>query len=465
MQDSSIVAQRKLDGFIYGFYALKNPFKSHYDSIKKAGEWGFKIPDEKKRMIEKVKSIDEIISFIDHWNIERKKLDFEIDGVVIKVNDYHQQEELGFTAKAPRWAIAYKFKAEQVSTTLESVSYQVGRTGAITPVANLKAVHLAGTTVRRASLHNADQIERLDLHIGDEVYVEKGGEIIPKIVGVDLTKRDPTAQKIAFIHNCPECGTELVRKEGEAQHYCPNDVGCPPQITGKIDHFISRKAMNIDGLGAETIEQFYKAGLVQTISDLYHLSKEAILPLERMAERSAENIINGIEASKEIPFQRVLYALGIRYVGETVAKKLAVHFKNIDALMNASFEQLIEVDEIGERIAESVIQYFGVEEHLNMIAELKKSGLNFSVIEEEREGPQPFEGLKFVVSGVFSQFSRDELKATIERNGGTISSGISKNTNYLVAGDKMGPSKLAKAEKLGVKLVSEDEFIRMIEAK
>lgn len=465
MQDSSIVAQRNLDGFIYGFYASKNPFKSHYESIKKAGEWGFKIPDEKKRMIEKVKSIDEIISFIDHWNVARKNLDFEIDGVVIKVNDYHQQEELGFTAKAPRWAIAYKFKAEQVSTKLESVSYQVGRTGAITPVANLKAVHLAGTTVRRASLHNADQIERLDLHIGDEVFVEKGGEIIPKIVGVDLSKRSETASKIKFIDHCPECNTLLQRKEGEAQHYCPNDVGCPPQITGKIDHFISRKAMNIDGLGAETVEQFYKAGLVRNISDLYHLSIDDILPLDRMAERSAENIINGIEASKEIPFQRVLYALGIRYVGETVAKKLAMHFKNIDALMNASFEQLIDVEEIGERIAESVIQFFTIEEHLNMIAELKKSGLQFAIVEEEREGPQVLEGLKFVVSGVFSQFSRDELKATIERNGGKISSGISKNTDYLVAGDKMGPSKLAKAEKLGVKLVSEDEFIRMIEVK
>jgi DNA ligase (NAD+) len=465
MQDSSIVAQRNLDGFIYGFYASKNPFKSHYESILKAGEWGFKIPDEKKRMIEKVKSIDEIISFIDHWNVARENLDFEIDGVVIKVNDYHQQEELGFTAKAPRWAIAYKFKAEQVSTKLESVSYQVGRTGAITPVANLKAVHLGGTTVKRASLHNADQIERLGLHLGDEVYVEKGGEIIPKIVGIDLTKRKSNAEPIQFIHNCPECGTELQRKEGEAQHYCPNDISCPPQITGKLDHFISRKAMNIDGLGGETVEQFFKAGLLTNIADLYNLTKEEILPLERMAERSADNIIQGIEASKEIPFQRVLYALGIRYVGETVAKKLANHFKNIDNLQRASFEDLIAVDEIGDRIAESLLNYFSIEDHKSLITRLKEKGLQFEIVEKERVGPQHLEGLKMVVSGVFKKFSRDELKATIEQNGGINSSGISKNTDYLVAGDKMGPAKLQKAEKLGLKIISEDEFIRMIEAK
>lgn len=464
MLDSSIVAQRNLDGFIYGFYSLKNPFESHFQSIMKAAEWGFKVPDVKKRMIEKATTIDEIISFIDYWNVQRKKLDFEIDGIVIKVNNYHQQEELGFTAKSPRWAIAYKFKAEQVSTKLESVSYQVGRTGAVTPVANLTAVHLAGTTVKRASLHNADQINRLDLHIGDEVYVEKGGEIIPKIVGVDLSKRDENAVKIEFIHQCPECDTTLMRKEGEVQHYCPNDVSCPPQITGKLDHFISRKAMNIDGLGGETIEQFFKAGLVVNVADLYSLTKEDILPLDRMAEKSADNIFSGLEASKEIPFQRVLYALGIRYVGETVAKKLAFHFKNIDALIEAKFESLIEVEEIGDRIAESVINYFSIEEHIELIQRLKASGLDFEIIEEEKTGPQVLEGLKLVVSGVFTKFSRDELKATIERNGGKISSGISKNTDYLVAGEKMGPAKLAKAEKLGVKIINEDEFIRLIEA-
>ncbi len=462
MLDSSVVAQRKLDGYIYGFYSTKNPFQNHYQSIVKAAEWGFKIPDIKKRMIEKVRSIDEIIAFIDHWDTERKNLDFEIDGIVIKVNDYHQQEELGFTAKAPRWAIAYKFKAEQVSTRLESVSYQVGRTGAITPVANLTPVHLAGTTVKRASLHNADQIERLDLFIGDEVYVEKGGEIIPKIVGIDLSKRSDDLEKIQFISTCPECDTVLIRKEGEAQHYCPNDITCPPQIKGKIEHFISRKAMNIDGLGGETIDQFYLSGMVNNIADLYVLTKEQILPLERMAEKSADNIIKGILESREIGFPRVLYALGIRYVGETVAKKLAFHFESIDAIMNANLEELIAVDEIGDRIAESVIQYFSNEQHIELIERLKNSGLRFEAKREKTEGPQLLLGLKMVISGVFTKFSRDELKATIEKNGGKISSGISKNTDYLVAGEKMGPSKLEKANKLGVKIISEDDLIRMI---
>jgi len=465
MQDSSIVSQRNLDGFIYGFYASSNPFETHFDSIKKAAEWGFKIPLIKKRMIEKVTTIDEIISFIDYWDLERKKLDFEIDGIVIKVNNYHQQDELGFTAKSPRWAIAYKFKAEQVSTRLESVSYQVGRTGAITPVANLTPVHLAGTTVKRASLHNADQIERLDLHIGDEVFVEKGGEIIPKIVGVDLSKRSSDLKQVEYITQCPECGTELVRKEGEAHHYCPNDISCPPQITGKIAHFISRKAMNIDGLGNETIEQFYKAGLLNNFAGLYHLKKEEMLPLERMAEKSADNILAGLEASKNVPFPRVLYALGIRYVGETVAKKLALHFKNINALMAASFEDLIAVDEIGDRIAESIINYFSIEQHIQLIDSLKKSGLCFEIVEEQREGPQLLSGLKIIISGVFTQFSRDEIKALIEKNGGILSSSISKNTDYLVAGENMGPAKLEKAQKLGLKIISEEELIRMIEGK
>lgn len=465
MQDSSIVAKRKLNAFMYGFFAPVNGFKNHFESIEKAGEWGFKVPEQKDRMIEKASTIDDIISFIDHWDSERKKLDFEIDGVVIKVNDYHQQEELGYTAKAPRWAIAYKFKAERVSTILESVNYQVGRTGAITPVANLKPIHLAGTTVKRASLHNSDQIEKLDLYIGDEVFVEKGGEIIPKIVGVDKSKRREENKKILFISHCPECDTELIRKEGEVQHYCPNDVSCPPQITGKIDHFISRKAMNIDGLGGETVEQFYRSGLVNNVSDLYKLEKDQILPLERMAEKSADNIINGIEASKKIPFQRLLYALGIRYVGETVAKKLAFHFKNIDAIKEATIEELISVDEIGERIGESVINYFSIEQHRELIQSLKDSGLCFEIIEEKIEGPQVLLGYKMVVSGVFTKFSRDEIKAAIEKNGGKISSGVSKNTDYLVAGEKMGPSKLEKAQKLGVKIISEDELISMLESK
>lgn len=462
MLDSSVVAQRKLDGFIYGFYATKNPFQSHYESIIKAADWGFKIPDVNKKMIAKVRTIDEIIAFIDHWNVERKNLDFEIDGIVIKVNDYHQQEELGYTAKAPRWAIAYKFKAEQVSTTLESVTYQVGRTGAITPVANLKPVHLAGTTVKRASLHNADQIERLDLYIGDEVYVEKGGEIIPKIVGIDLSKRKEELEKIKFIENCPECETLLVRKEGEAQHYCPNDISCPPQIKGKIEHFISRKAMNIDGLGGETIEQFFDSGLVNNIADLYLLKKDQLLPLERMAEKSADNIIKGISDSIEIPFPRVLYGLGIRYVGETVAKKLAFHFESIQSLMNATFEELITVDEIGDRIAESVLHYFSNEKHIELIDRLQVAGLKFEIVKEKVEGPQLLLGFKMVVSGVFTKFSRDEIKGIIEKNGGKLSSGVSKNTDYLVAGDKMGPSKLEKANKLGVKIISEDDLISMI---
>lgn len=462
MLDSSVVAQRKLDGFIYGFYTTKNPFQSHYESIIKAADWGFKIPDVNKRMIAKVRTIDEIIAFIDHWNVERKNLDFEIDGIVIKVNDYHQQEELGYTAKAPRWAIAYKFKAEQVSTTLESVTYQVGRTGAITPVANLKPVHLAGTTVKRASLHNADQIERLDLYIGDEVYVEKGGEIIPKIVGIDLSKRGKELEKIKFIENCPECETLLVRKEGEAQHYCPNDISCPPQIKGKIEHYISRKAMNIDGLGGETIEQFFDSGLVNNIADLYLLKKDQLLPLERMAEKSADNIIKGISDSIEIPFPRVLYGLGIRYVGETVAKKLAFHFESIQSLMNATFEELITVDEIGDRIAESVLHYFSNEKHIELIDRLQVAGLKFEIVKEKVEGPQLLLGFKMVVSGVFTKFSRDEIKRIIEKNGGKLSSGVSKNTDYLVAGDKMGPSKLEKANKLGVKIISEDDLISMI---
>lgn len=462
MKDSRVVSQRKLDCFMYAFAADQIPFEKHYQSIIKATDWGFKTPNPKKRMIEKANSIEEVMEFADYWDKAREHLDFEIDGIVIKVNSYAQQEELGFTAKSPRWAISYKFKAEQVLTILESVTFQVGRTGAITPVANLKPVLLAGTTVKRASLHNADQIAKLDLHISDHVFVEKGGEIIPKILGVDLTKRNPDSKEVEFIEQCPECDTTLVRKDGEAHHYCPNEDGCPPQITGRIEHFISRKAMNIDGLGSESIEQFYQAGLVNNITDLYALNKSDILPLERMAEKSAQNIINGIAASVNVPFHKVLFALGIRYVGETVAKKLAGYFKTIDALMNADFEALIEVDEIGDRIAESVIDYFSNEIHRDWIDKLKQAGLQFEIETIAEQGVQTLTGFKFVVSGVFSNFSRDEIKSLIEKHGGQILSGVSKKTDYLVAGDKMGPSKLEKAHKLGVSILSEVELEKMI---
>jgi DNA ligase (NAD+) len=462
MKNSRVVAQRNLDCYMYAFAADNIPFQNHFQSIVKASHWGFKTPDPKKRMIEKAKTIEQIMDFVDYWDKAREKLNFEIDGIVIKVNSYAQQEALGFTAKSPRWAIAYKFKAEQVSTVLESVTFQVGRTGAITPVANLKPVLLAGTTVKRASLHNADQIEKLDLHLLDHVYVEKGGEIIPKILGVDISQRQPGSEKVKFIKTCPECDTKLVRKEGEAQHYCPNEDGCPPQITGRIEHYISRKAMNIDGLGAETIEQFYKAGLVNNITDLYQLKMEDILPLERMAEKSAQNIITGIAASIEVPFQRVLFALGIRYVGQTVAKKLAIYFKTIDALMAADYDSLINVDEIGERIAESVIAYFASDMHREWIEKLKNVGLQFEIETVNEEAAQTLIELKFVVSGVFTKFSRDEIKSLIEKHGGKILSGVSKKTDYLVAGDKMGPSKLEKAQQLGVSIISEKELEKMI---
>ena len=463
MKDSRVVSQRKLDCYMYAFAADQFPFEKHYQSIIKASDWGFKTPDHEKRMIEKVNSIEEIMEFVDYWDTAREKLDFEIDGIVIKVNSYSQQESLGFTAKAPRWAISYKFKAEQVSTILESVTFQVGRTGAITPVANLKPVQLAGTTVKRASLHNADQIAKLDLHILDHVFVEKGGEIIPKILGVDINFRGSGLTRVKFIENCPECETKLIRKEGEAHHYCPNEDGCPPQITGRIEHFISRKAMNIDGLGSETIEQFYRSGLVNNITDLYALKKSEILPLERMAEKSAQKIIDGIAASINVPFHRVLFALGIRYVGETVAKKLAGHFKTIDALMDADLETLMDVDEIGERIAESVMDYFSNVIHRDWIYNLKDAGLQFEIETKNKEGVQTLTGFKFVVSGVFSNFSRDEIKTLIEKHGGQILSGVSKKTDYLVAGEKMGPSKLEKAHKLGVSIISEDELVKMIE--
>lgn len=460
-QDSSIVAERGLDCFLYSFQADENPKNDHFESVAFAGELGFKVPKEQDKFIKRCKTIDEIMEFVDFWDKERDNLNFQIDGIVIKVNNYNQQEELGYTAKSPRWAIAYKFKAEKVSTILEKVTYQVGRTGAITPVANLKPVLLAGTTVKRASLHNSDQIEKLDLHLGDHVYVEKGGEIIPKIVGVNLDQRKADAQIVQFIENCPECGHELTRKEGEAQHYCPNEYACPPQITGKIQHFISRKAMNIDGLGAETVELLFENKLIQNIADLYTLEYDQIMSLERMADKSTQNLLDGIQASKEKPFEKVLFAIGIRFVGETVAKKLAKHFKNIDALKAASFDELIAVDEIGEKIAISVQQFFEDEQNVELIERLKTYGLQFEIIEAENAS-NVLEGKSIVVSGVFTR-SRNELKEMIELNGGKNVGSISKKTSFILAGENMGPSKLQKANDLGVQIISEDEFMQMIE--
>jgi DNA ligase (NAD+) len=438
-------------------------FKSHFESLEAAHRWGFKVPRPQQKFVALVSDVDGIFEFINHWEEKRKTLPFEIDGVVIKVNDYRQQEMLGATAKSPRWAIAYKYKAEQVSTVLQHVSYQVGRTGAITPVANLKPVLLAGTTVKRASLHNADQIAKLDLHEGDTVYVEKGGEIIPKIVGVDVSKRESDAKQVVFITHCPECHTELVRKEGEAQHFCPNEDGCPPQLKGKIEHFISRKAMNIDGLGSETVDLFFDQELIRSYADLYDLKAEEILALERFQEKSTENIISGIAASKDVPFERVLYGLGIRYVGETVAKKLAKHYKNINALASAQLAELVEVEEIGEVIAKSVVTFFGEPKNCEMIDRLQAAGLQFSIEEKEKAGNQ-LDGKKLVVSGVFETFDRDELKAIIEAHGGSNVSSVSAKTDFIVAGDGMGPSKREKAEKLGIRILSEAEFIELIKS-
>ena len=461
MQDSKVVAQRGLDCFLYGVYGTGDLRDGHFETVKKVADWGFKIPPSNKRYIEKTTTVHGVMDFIHYWNKERVNLPFEIDGIVIKVNNYHKQEELGYTAKSPRWAIAYKFKAERVETILKEVTYQVGRTGAITPVANLEAVQLGGTTVKRASLHNADQIAKLDLHENDCVFVEKGGEIIPKIVGVNEDARQPGADKIAFIEECPECKTTLIRKEGEAQHYCPNEKGCPTQIKGRIEHFISRKAMNIDGLGAETVDALVEANLIRNCADLYTLTFDEIVNLERMADKSANNLLVGVENSKNQPFPKVLFGLGIRFVGETVAKKLAKSLKNIDALMSASFEQLIEIDEIGDRIAESIIAFFEDEENNQLINRLKLYGLKFEV-EEKEKSSSILEGKSFVVSGVFTAFSRNELKELIELNGGKNVGSISKKTNYVVAGDKMGPSKLQKATELGVTILSEDDFIALL---
>ena len=461
MQDSKEVAKRPLDGFIYFLYTDKNEFKSHWQSLNAVKDWGFHVCEHTRL----ANNIDEVLDFIHYWEQERFKLSYDIDGIVLKVNSFAQQQELGFTAKSPRWAISYKYKAAEVETVLDKVTYQVGRTGAVTPVANLKPVLLAGTTVKRATLHNANEIERLDLHEGDTVYVEKGGEIIPKIIKVNLDKRIPGSDKIHYLHTCPECGTELIRKEGEAVHYCPNDEGCPPQIVGKIQHFIGRKAMNIDGLGDETIETFYRNHLVKHISDLYTLSAKAaqLKTLERFGERSIDNMLAGIEKSKEMPFEKVLFGLGIRYVGETVARKLAAGVKNIDRLASASVEELIAIDEIGQRIAESIVEYFSKEEHLKQIELLKSAGLRFEIEEKLIElASDKLIGKTFVISGVFENFSRDQLKDLIEANGGKILSGISGKLDYLVAGDNMGPSKLEKANKLNIPMISDVELMEMI---
>ena len=459
MQDSTVVASRQLDCFLYYLLGDNMSHTNHYQNLQDAKTWGFKVSEHTKLF----SNINEVLEFINHWDKERFKLPFDIDGIVIKVNDYKQQLQLGFTAKSPRWAIAYKFKAEQVSTELLAITYQVGRTGAITPVANLNPVALGGTIVKRASLHNADIIEKLDVRLGDFVFVEKGGEIIPKIIGVDFGKRKPDAKQTIYITHCPECGSELKRVEGEANHFCPNQMECPPQVKGRMEHFVSRKAMNIDSLGGETIEQLVNANLIKNIADLYELTKEQLLPLERMAEKSASNLIEGIKASKQISFERVLYAIGIRHVGETTAKKIAKKVKTLDVLINASREELVEIDEVGETIAESIYEFFADEKNRLMIDKLKKAGLKFELSEEQQLGvSDKLSGLTFVISGVFNRYSRDQLKELIELNGGKNSSAISKKTSFVLAGENMGPEKLKKAQSAGVKLINEDDFERMI---
>ncbi len=461
MQDSKIVASRGLDSYLYGIYGEDLHAEGHFESVQKAGTWGFKIPPVSNRFIEKTNSIEGIMDFVSFWDKRRFELPFEIDGVVIKVNNYNQQKQLGFTAKSPRWAIAYKFKAHRVETELLSVDYQVGRTGAVTPVANLKPVQLGGTTVKRASLHNQDQIEKYHLHLGDFVYVEKGGEIIPKIVGVNEEKRNVYSIPIEFIQNCPVCYSPLVRKVGEAGHFCTNEKSCPPQVKGKIDHFIARKALNIDGLGEETVDLLFENNLVRNVADLYSLTFDQIVNLDRMAEKSANNLLKSIEESKNIPFERVLFGLGIRFVGETVAKKLVQHFGSIDELMNATYDELVEVEEIGEKIAHSVIEYFKDPINFQLIERLQNIGLQFTGYKKEIiQGI--LTGKTVVVSGVFASFSRDEIKELIEQNGGKNGSSISSKTDFLVAGENMGPSKLKKAVDLGIQILSEDEFVKLL---
>ena len=456
LQDSAEVAKRPLDCLLYFVVGKDFSFKTQYEALAAARIWGFKVPSATKL----AKNIEEVIDFIHFWDKARHDLPYETDGVVIKVNDLQYQDELGYTAKSPRWAMAYKFKAEQVSTILESIDYQVGRTGAITPVANLKPVQLAGTIVKRASLHNADQIAKLDIRIGDEVYVEKGGEIIPKIVGI--AKRGLQVEPTTYITHCPECDTTLVRQAGEAQHYCSNETGCKPQIVGKVQHFISRKAMNIDGLGDETVLLLFESGLIKNYADLYDLKVEQMTPLERMAQKSAENITAGLIASKQVPFERVLFALGIRHVGETVAKKLAKYYKNIDAIMMSNVLELNMVDEIGDKIAQSVVDFFSVPDHVDLINRLKNNGLQFEYHETQVQMSEVLKGKTIVVSGVFSKYSRDELKAMIEANGGKNGSSISSKTDYLVAGDNMGPAKLEKANQLKVPIITEEDFEKLL---
>lgn len=459
MQDSTQVAKRKLDCFLYNVLGNDIPFASHFESVQAAETWGFKISKEAKVCY----GIDEVINFINYWDKKRFDLPYDTDGVVIKVNNYLQQKNLGFTAKSPRWAIAYKFKAEQVSTELQSISYQVGRTGAITPVANLKPVALGGTTVKRASLHNADIIEKLDVRVGDFVFVEKGGEIIPKIIGVDMSKRQAQSYPTKYITHCPECHTELKRNEGEANHFCPNETSCPPQVMGKMEHFVSRKAMNIDSLGGETIVQLYQAGLVRNIADIYDLKKEQLIPLERMAEKSANNLIEGIEKSKQVPFERVLYAIGIRHVGETTAKKIAKKVKNLEQLLNMNKEELLSIDEVGEIIADSILAFFSQTDNQQIIQRLKNSGLQFEINEAQlQSGSDKLKDQTIVISGVFTKHSREQYKDLIELHGGKNSGSISKKTSFVLAGDNMGPEKLKKAESLGVKIINEDEFLQMI---
>lgn len=459
MQDSSVVAKRGLDAYFYYVPGEIRLTEAHTKNLEKAATWGFKISEHTRTC----KNMDEVLQFIHYWDKERYNLPMATDGVVIKVNSISIQNDLGTTAKCPRWAVAYKFQAEQVETHLLSVSYQVGRTGAITPVANLEPVQLAGTTVKRASLHNADIIESLDLHLNDLVKVEKGGEIIPKIVGVNEAERHPMNQKVQFITVCPECGTPLVRDDGEAKHFCPNENGCPPQIKGKIIHFISRKAMNIDGMGEETVELFYNKGLIKNVADLYRLKAEDISPLERLGEKSAQRIVDGLMASKTVPFERVLFALGIRYVGETVAKILVKAFKNIDDLMSASIEQLTDTNEIGDRIAQSMIDWFAVPQNRELVERLRGEGLQFKLSDEQLAGTSDrLAGLSIIISGTFQKHSREELKELIEKHGGKNVGSISKNTSYLLAGENMGPSKLEKVQKLGIPIISEDEFLAMI---
>ena len=454
LQDSRIVADRPLTCFLYSLAGDSLPVSSQFEALTKAREWGFKVPES----AEKVNSIDAVFDFITSWEEKRKSLPFEIDGIVIKVNSLFQQDELGFTSKAPRWAIAYKYKAEQASTRLNDVQYQVGRTGAVTPVAQLEPVLISGTTVKRASLHNADQIQKLDLRIGDLVYVEKGGEIIPKITGIDPLNRGNLEDRVVFIEHCPECYSPLQREEGEAQQYCVNDLNCPPQQIGKIQHFIGRKAMDIEGLGGETVSLLYKEGLLNSIDDLYRLRKEQILPIERMAEKSVTNLLEGIEKSKEKPFAKVLFGLGIRFVGETVAKKLTEEFGSIDQLAAASIEALTNTDEIGDRIAQSVVSYFVQPENRKLVQALKDFGLQVESIAPVRDVHEAFLGKKFVVSGVFEAFSREDLKTEIEFLGGKIVSSVSSKTDYLVAGEGMGPSKKEKAIKFGVTILDENSY-------